>query len=294
MAETAMTLAAGLPVAGAAKPQPRDRVEAAFDEAEHKSQIQGAHVRALALLVIGGWLVFENMTLVVVYYHVILLVFVLLGYAPVILRRKKLWQPWQRYVVITLDMLLIAYTILVPNPFFDGILPAAQQLKWSNEVYVFILIAASVFSYSPKAVVWTGVMGAIAWTLGFLWILDQPGSYLAGMTPDMIEWAPDKLSAFVGDPARLDYVVHAKVVMLFVLVSVVLAIAMVRVRDLVRRQTVAERERANLARYFSPTWSTSSPNRMNRSAQCAPKTSPSCLLTSSALPRRARRRAPSR
>ena len=155
-------------------------------------------------------------------------------------------------MLTALDMLLIAYTILIPNPFFDGILAAGQQLRWGNESYVYILIAGSVFSYSPKAVLWTGVMGAVGWTLGFLWILDQPGSYLAGVTLDMIAWPVDKLHAFVGDPNRLDAIVHAKVVLLFILVSAVLAIAMGRVRNLVRRQSIAERERANLARYFSP------------------------------------------
>ena len=63
-----------------------------------------------------------------------------------------------------------------PESFFGGILPVGQQLRWGNEFYVFILIAASVFSYSLKAVLWTGFMGAVGWTLGFLWILDQPGN----------------------------------------------------------------------------------------------------------------------
>ena len=95
-------------------------------------------------------------------------------------------------------------------------------------------------------------MGAAGWTVGFIWILDQPGSYLAHITLDMVSWPPDRLFAFVGDPNRLDLVVHTKIVLLFILVSVVLAIAMGRIRDLVRRQSVAESERANLARYFSP------------------------------------------
>ena len=246
-----MTLGAGSTVAHAKMPT-RDRIEAAFDEAEHRSQTQGAHVRAVALVVIGAWIAFENSNLAVFYYQAILLVFGILGYAPLLLRRRGVWRAWQRYILIALEMLLIAYTILIPNPFFDGILPPGQQLRWSNETYVFILIAASVFSYSPKAVLWTGVMAAAAWTLGFLWILDQPGSYLANLTPEMINWPPDKLAAFVGDPNRVDIVVHTKVVLLFFLVSAVLAIAMGRIRNMVRRQTVAERERANLARYFSP------------------------------------------
>ena len=54
-------------------------------------------------------------------------------------------------------------------------------------------------------------MGAFGWTLGFLWILDQPGSYLGGVTLEMIAWPVDKLNAFVGDPNWLDAIVHAKV-----------------------------------------------------------------------------------
>ena len=251
MAEATMTLTAG-PPNGQSAPKARDRIEEAFDHAEHRSQVQGGHVRAIALTFVGVWLFFENTSWAVLYYDVILLVFGILGYMPVLLRARGRWLGWHRYVLISLDMSLIAFTILVPNPFFEGVLPAGQQLRWGNEAYVFILVAASVFSYSPRAVLWTGVMGAAGWTVGFIWILDQPGSYLAHITLDMVSWPPDRLFAFVGDPNRLDLVVHTKIVLLFILVSVVLAIAMGRIRDLVRRQSVAESERANLARYFSP------------------------------------------
>ena len=251
MAEATMTLGAGPPIAQTAPP-PRDRVEQAFDRAEHRSQVQGAQVRAVALAVIGVWLLVENTNWAVLYYHVSLLIFGMLGYAPLLLRSFDLWRGWHRYVLIAIEMLLIAYIILVPNPFFGGVLPVGQQLRWGNEAYVFILIAASVFSYSPKAVLWTGLMGAVGWTLGFMWILNQPGSYLANVTLDMTAWPINELLAFIGDPNRLDPVVHTKVVLLFVLVSAVLAVAMGRVRYIVQRQSVAERERANLARYFSP------------------------------------------
>ena len=68
MAEAIMTLAASPPTVESA-PQQRDRVEEAFDHAEHRSQVQGAHVRAVAVAIIGGWLVVENTTWAVLYYE---------------------------------------------------------------------------------------------------------------------------------------------------------------------------------------------------------------------------------
>jgi hypothetical protein len=67
MAEATMTLAASPPSTDSA-PQPRDRVEEAFDHAEHRSQVQGAHVRAVAVAIIGAWLFVENTNWAVLYY----------------------------------------------------------------------------------------------------------------------------------------------------------------------------------------------------------------------------------
>ena len=119
MAEATMTLTAG-PPNGQSAPKARARIEEAFDHAEHRSQVQGGHVRAIALTFVGAWLFFENTSWAVLYYDVILLVFGILGYMPVLLRARGRWLGWHRYVLISLDMSLIAFTILVPNPFFRG------------------------------------------------------------------------------------------------------------------------------------------------------------------------------
>ena len=135
MAEATMTLAASPPTVKSA-PQQRDRVEEAFDHAEHRSQVQGAHVRAVAVVIIGAWLVVENTTWAVLYYDVILLVFGILGYAPVLLRARGHWSGWHRYVLIALDMLLIAYTILIPNPFSKAFLrPANSYVGATNRTF---------------------------------------------------------------------------------------------------------------------------------------------------------------
>jgi len=108
-----------------------------------------------------------------------------------------------------------------------------------------------VFSYAPRVVVWAGVSAALAYGIGVWWLTQQPGSYaeLANMTYTL---SPDRLVAHLQDYNRIDLSTAIQTGLLYITVACVLAAGVWRVRELVRRNAVAERARTNLARYFSP------------------------------------------
>jgi adenylate cyclase len=128
-----------------------------------------------------------------------------------------------------------------------------MRLRLRNEIYLFALLTTSLASYTPRLVLWSGCVAAIVWLVGVLWIIAHPGTSASFAPPGWDAMTPEqKIAAFL-DPnlVHLSFVTRQTVVIL--VVSCILAAIVARSRQLVLRQVSAERERANLSRYFSPT-----------------------------------------
>ena len=230
------------------------RLRGAFLAEERESQDRAAWVRLAALAVIAAWLLFQEDFPANLYYEGLLVIFMILGFAPVWLRRAGLDAPWQRFVFPVLDAGLLAFTLLVPNPTCAtcDFMPAAMLLRFDNALFFFILIGGAVFSYSPRVVMWTGAAAVIAWTAGTLWIARQPDIYISSEPARLEAMTDAELLAFVIDPNRIDIGALVKVDLVFLIVAGVLAAAVHRTRKLAYRHAQVERDRANLARHFSP------------------------------------------
>ena len=232
-----------------------ERLHGAFAAEEADSQRQLVRVRLIAAVLVGLWIPVTSPDWVVLYYEGIVVVFALLSFAPLWLRRAGYYAPWQRYPFVALDLALVTFAVIYPNPLCAPCvaMPAAIALDFPNELYYFLIIALSVFSYSPRVVLWSGLAAALAWTIGVLWIVQQPGVY-ADFAPSTAEpdMPLDERLAHMTDPARIDIPSVIQQDILFVIVAGILAAAVQRTRRLVFRQAEVERERANLARHFSP------------------------------------------
>src|SRR4051812_49090995 len=73
--------------------------------------------RTIALVAIAILLFFVAPFPSVLYYHALLAVFVLLGYARVWLDDSGRFEWWHPYLLTTLDFALLAFTLIYPNPF---------------------------------------------------------------------------------------------------------------------------------------------------------------------------------
>ncbi|MCH8113464.1 MAG: adenylate/guanylate cyclase domain-containing protein, partial [Proteobacteria bacterium] len=161
---------------------------------------------------------------------------------------------WPRYAYPLADMALITFTLLFPNPFSDQIFGPypALALRFGNEVYFFILIASTVFYYSPRICLWGGFSAALAWSAGTLWIASSPetiffdfGRFGDLATGEQLDYY------FQPNLVNLQLLVTQGIV--FMLVAILLATLVWRTRALVLTHAQAERARSNLARHFSPT-----------------------------------------
>src|SRR2546428_5121502 len=87
----------------------------------------------------------------------------------------QLAPPIVSYVFMLVDSLALAAAILLPNPFDTMNLPPALPLRYASFMYFFVLLMQAAFSFRPRLLLWTGLSGVVAWTLGFLWIGTLPG-----------------------------------------------------------------------------------------------------------------------
>lgn len=228
------------------------RLDAAFAHEELLGLQLAARVRVVALLVLAFSIWLENPFPNYLYFGAYLVVFGILGIAPLWLHRRGRYRRWMRYLFPALDIALLTLAIFVPNPFERDLLPTQMQLRFSNELYFFVFICVSVFSYSPAVILWTGFCVSLVWSVATLTLALLPDTLTILSTASWTAMSDEQKIRFALDPRRVNLGLLVRQIVLFLVTSLTLATFVHRVRRLVARQADAERERANLSRYFSP------------------------------------------
>lgn len=224
------------------------RLAAAFAAEVERGLRLAARVRLVVLAVVGIWISFENPYPEFLYFIPYLLLFALFGYLPLWVRHDGRPLPGIRYLCPLLDMGLFTLLVMVPNPLEPNVLPPQLRLRFGNEIYLFAFIVASAATYSPGLVLWTGLCAAVAWSAATVAVMLRPETIVA--VPEHLARA-DALQRAI-DPHRVFLNVWGRQVVVFLVTAGALAALVQRARRLVERQAAAERERANLSRYFSP------------------------------------------
>jgi adenylate cyclase len=229
-----------------------DRLHAAFEREELRGLRLGAQVRLVSMGVIAAWLTFQIPAEEIAYYWVLLTGFVLAGWLPYEHRRRGRRWRWPRYVYPFVDAALLTFCLLAPNPLDEETYPPQLFLRFGNEIYFFLLIASTVFHYTPRVVLWSGLSAVLTWGAGTLWIASLPGSVLFSHGRLHALPTTGEEVAYILTPRLVDLNVLAEQAIVFLLVAGTLALAVSRFRALLMSHAEAERQRANLARHFSP------------------------------------------
>lgn len=236
-----------------AKPKPdRAHIDRAFAEEELRASRIAVRIRLVSILVLAVWITVENGMPEGLFYHATLGGFAAIGVAPLVLKRRGRFAPWHRYLFPTLDLVLLGLLVFSPNPFEGSWHPAAVRLRFGNEAYFFFLLAVSVFSYSPRVVLWTGISASLVWMTGTLWIALQPDSLVQRFGENWPLLPAERKLAWFLNPHGVYLSISGRLVLLMLGVSAALAIAVWRFRRILERSADAERARLNLSRYFSP------------------------------------------
>ncbi|MDH3910220.1 MAG: adenylate/guanylate cyclase domain-containing protein [Rhodospirillales bacterium] len=226
-----------------------DRLLAAFRAEELAGLKLAAQARLVALVVVAVWLFVWTKPPRTEVLEVLLVVFALLGLAHYRLRRRRPDWPWLGYIFVVLDFGLLAFSTLGLETLLDEPWPPQMALRNGTVVYFFVFVGLMALSYRPRLMLWSGFVGALAWSGGAAWLVAQPGSLPAFVDREMS--AQESLALHL-DPRFVDTGVWQQNVIVLLLVAGILAVAGWRGKRLVQRQAEAERERGNLARHFSP------------------------------------------
>lgn len=217
----------------------------------HKTQgiLLAFRARVIALVVIAVLLLVINPRLDTFYYIAVAGFFVINGWAQ--LRSAKVGRNRIEVVLLILDFVLLTFVILVPNPFHDTDWPLEMQYRFNGHSYFYIYLALGTLAFSWRTVRGIGTMAAIVWLAGVAVIWLQSTDHVSG---ELVLSALADYPIMAGDldPTTLRFDLRIQEVVLFSTVAFILSLMAKRFNDLLFENAAVERERTNLARYFSP------------------------------------------
>ncbi|UWQ37139.1 adenylate/guanylate cyclase domain-containing protein [Leisingera aquaemixtae] len=224
--------------------------EAALDAHKRRGLQLAVRARWIALPIIAIFIVFLNPVWSVLYYHGILALLCLNGWF--ISRAGKVGRSRVELFLIFLDLLIMTYGLVVPNPFDSRVIPVAMQYRFDNFQYFFIILAAGTMAYSWRTVIAIGTWTAMMWlsALALVWWFSSPVPGLSEAVNTALGFSPELAEFF--DPNSFVVRLRVQEAVVFVLVAVTLGFSVRRFNGLLRRNASLTRERANLSRYFSP------------------------------------------
>jgi len=224
--------------------------EAALTEAKRQGLLLAVRARWVALAVIGivSPIVFPEWE--VLYYEAVLLLFALIGWAQ--LQVGEVGRSRRELALIFCDLALMTFILVVPNPWRAVDWPVAMQFHLGNFIYFFVLLAGATLAYSWRTMFAFGVWTSGLYIVGILWAWFQPiDPAMTGRIKAAI--GGDMRLLMVIDPSSLNVPGRVVEIVVFLIVTVTLALAVRRSQNLLLSHAALERERTNLARYFSPT-----------------------------------------
>jgi len=180
--------------------------------------------------------------------------FVVLG----LVERRLLARPGASgrvpYAMALLDCVLFGIVLLLPNPWLEQQFPPTVHLDGSTVLWLLLLLVQRTFALQPLLVLWTGLAAVFGWGLVLLAAIIQAGTSwgMPHVDPGGGYAAREAIMAAIYDPAYVNVAKWLTEAVLVLLVAAGLAAATQRFRRVVIARAVAERGRANLARYFSP------------------------------------------
>ncbi len=230
----------------------KGRLREAF-EAEERESIELAYrVRLTAYAVIALWLTVQFPLVQAIYYDAFLGAFAALAYSQRRLRRGPRQATWQVYAFTFVELALLTFVLLVPNPFDPKEFPIQISLRFGTFIYFFVFLALAALTYSPRLVAVMGLGVALCWSAAFLWIASRPDTFILYSQEEISAMSSEELLDTVLDPRFVDPYLWVQQIVVLSIVTGIVAVSVARARRLVLTQVRAARERTNLARYFSP------------------------------------------
>ncbi|MGH1482927.1 MAG: adenylate/guanylate cyclase domain-containing protein [Geminicoccales bacterium] len=207
-------------------------------------------VRTVAMIVVIVMLFFISPWPLFLYYQGLCLLFILNGLAQQ--RVAKVGRSRVELALILVDIVLMVFTALVPSPFNREVWPSPVPYEFQTYIYFFVILATATLAYTWRTIVAFGVWTALIWMLAaiVIWLIREPDPQITRVLDALYAETPRLRELF--DPTLMKWDLRIQEVVVILMVAGTLAVSVRRLNALVLSQAQFARERANLARYFSP------------------------------------------
>ncbi|MGB8399736.1 adenylate/guanylate cyclase domain-containing protein [Bradyrhizobium sp.] len=253
-----MAEAADIPYSGERGPRQTDIrqdtlkfAEAALADSKREGLLLAVRARWVALTVITVILPIINPNWDVIYYILMLGLFAAIGWAQLKIG-KVAGRSRPELFLMFCDLALLTFISVVPNPWSTVNWPIGMQFRFDSFIYFFILLATATLAYSWRTVAAMGIWTAALWVVGFGWAYLQPETHAALSERVKAAIGSDVRMFDILDPAAIGIGARFQQITVFLIVAMTLALAARRSNALLISHAGIERERTNLARYFSP------------------------------------------
>ena len=224
--------------------------EAALADSKREGLWLAVRARWVALAVIALTLPIMNPHWEVIYYIVSLGLFAVIGWAQLKVGKAGVSRP--ELFLMFCDLALLTFIAVVPNPWSPGGWPIGMQFRFNTFIYFFVLLATAPLAYSWRTVIAMGTWTAALWAVGVGWVWLQPETHAALAERVRAAVGSDVRMFALIDPTAIHIAARFQEIVVFLIVAVTLAVAVRRSNALLVSHAGIERERTNLARYFSP------------------------------------------
>jgi adenylate cyclase len=224
--------------------------EAALANSKREGLLLAIRARWVALAVIALMLPILNPNWDVLYYIAMLGLFAAIGWAQLKVGRAGVSRP--ELFLMFCDLALMTFLAVVTSPWSPVDWPVAMQFRFNTFIYFFVLLSTATLAYSWRTVIAMGSWVAGLWVIGVGWAWYQSGTHAAlSERVRAAVGADDRMFALL-DPTAINFPARLQEIVVFLIVAVTLAVAVRRSNTLLVSHAGIERERTNLARYFSP------------------------------------------
>ncbi len=224
--------------------------EAALERHKREGMDLAVKARWIGLSVVGVMLPILDFQWEVLYYHFLLLVLAAIGWAQ--RRVARIGLSRTELALILCDLLVMTVAVALPNPFASGEWLPALEFRSGAFMYFYVLLAAATLAYSWRTVRGYGSVTAVLWISAIVitWVATDENAALSEAAQAAFGADPE-LAAFLNPNSYLWYI-RVQEVVVFAIVAATLALTVRRYGNLLQGHAALERERTNLARYFSP------------------------------------------
>ncbi len=223
--------------------------QAALERHKREGVEMAVRARIVAMLVIAVIVVFLTPFPEAYYYLVLIGLFILIGLAQRSVARVGTSRA--ELALLFCDLLLMAIIALAPNPLLTRDFPYPFILQFDVHQYFYVLLAMATLAYSWRTIFAIGTWTTMLWLggVGILWYFTTPDLELRQALHEL--YGEDTLVWFL-DPYNVAWDQRIAQAVVFLMCALILGFSVRRFNNLLLAQATAERERANLARYFSP------------------------------------------